>query len=161
MLEGKVYQLNIKAEIQGQRGIPKFSIDMAKIMKEGVTGDYNRHRYESLGGDLDQAILIMPLEMIQELNKEGWPISAGDIGENITTQGIAYDDFKPGDSYQIGKAIVQISRACVPCKNLAVLSYVGKERKVEFVKTMLKRRGWYASVVQEGMVQRGDDILRI
>jgi MOSC domain-containing protein YiiM len=100
----------------------------------------------------------MPLETLQVLNAEGWPIRAGDIGENITTVGLPYDEFAPGKVYTVGAAELQISRACDPCDNLFLLPYVGKARGAEFLKTMLGRRGWYARVRREGVVRRGDQI---
>lgn len=51
-----------------------------------MDGDFNLYRHEQKNDSPRQALLIMPLEMIQHLNEEGWEIKPGDIGENITTQ---------------------------------------------------------------------------
>lgn len=102
----------------------------------------------------------MPVEMIRSLNAEGWPIGEGDIGENVTTEGIPYSEFHPGDRFRVGEAVLEVSKPCVPCTNLYLLPYVGDEKGPGFLKTMLDRRGWYASVVREGRVRSGDPIER-
>jgi MOSC domain-containing protein YiiM len=85
-MEGKVFQINIKPEIEGQRGLPKSPVDFIQIRETGLDGDYNLYRTQKLEGDANQAVLLFPLEMIRKLNDEGWQIQPGDIGENITTQ---------------------------------------------------------------------------
>src|SRR5579875_4096017 len=83
---GEVYQINIKGRVAGARGLPKHPVESNTILKTGLEGDFNVYRHEELADDPDSAVLLMPLETIAELNKEGWPIKAGDIGENITTK---------------------------------------------------------------------------
>lgn len=131
------------------------------VSKGGLEGDFNLYRHEKLDDDPDSAVLIMPLETIEELNKEGWPIKPGDIGENITTRGIAYSRFAPGKRVRIGQAELQISRACNPCSNLLLLPYVGEGKGNQFLKIMFGRRGWYARVVSEGRVKKGDAITAV
>ena len=82
----------------------------------------------------------------------------GHIGENITTEGLPYDSFAPGNKYRIGEVIVQISKACPPCRYLHSVPYVGEEKGPEFVRTMSDRRGWYARVLQEGEIGQSDPI---
>lgn len=162
MASGKIYQINVKSQKEGERGMPKFPVESAIVTEQGVEGDYNNHRTEKLNKDPNQAILIMPLEMIVKLNEEGWPIKPGDIGENITSEGINYDSFEPGKIYKLGKEVtIQISKACTPCKNLYNLHYVGKDKGPAFLKALLNRRGWYAKVINPGMVRKGDTIEEI
>jgi len=155
---GVVFRINVKPQTPGEHGLPKMPVESARFSPTGVEGDFNRYRQEKLNGDPDSAVLLMPLEMIQELNSEGWPLRTGDIGENITTRGISYGSFQPGKSFSVGGAEIQVSRACNPCTNLYLLPYVGRERGPAFLKTMLGRRGWYARVSREGVVRRGDRI---
>ena len=42
--------------------------------------------------------------------------------------------------------------------NLSVLPYVGEEKVNDFIKTLVRRRGWYAEVMQEGIIKKGDSI---
>lgn len=155
---GVVHQINIKPKTNGERGLPKMPVDSVLVTKEGLSGDFNLYRHEKLGGDPDSAVLLLPLETILQLNAEGWPVKAGDLGENFTTAGIAYDRFAPGRTFRLGGTVVQVSRACTPCKNLYLLPYVGFSKGGEFVKTASGRRGWYSRVISGGIVRRGDAI---
>ena len=126
-----------------------------------MQGDFNNYRFESLDNTPDQALLIMPIEMIKTLNEEGWPIQPGDIGENLSTEGIDYNDFKPNTVFKAGEVEFQITYACTPCNNLTHLPYVGKEKIKDFIKAMVNRRGWYAKVLNEGVVKVGDKIVNV
>lgn len=139
--EQGVYQVNIKSRTPAQRGLPKSPVTSALIRKDGLEGDYNRYRSERLNDDPDQAVLLYPVEMIKRLNEEGWPVAPGGLGENITTEGLADVAFTPGSVYQAGKAIVEVTKPCDPCRNLSVLPYVGNERKKEFIRALINRRG--------------------
>ena len=154
----KVRSLQTKPKVAGARGIPKHAVDAIVVTPKGVEGDYNRYRHERKKDDKAHALLLIPLETLEALNGEGWPVSAGDLGENVTTEGVAYDAFVIGQRVAIGDVIVEITEACVPCSNLAVLPYVGAARVKEFIKTMRNRRGWYARVVRGGSIHVGDAI---
>jgi MOSC domain-containing protein YiiM len=158
---GRVHQLNRKPETPGERGLPKRPVDEIRVTERGVEGDYNVYRHDVAKDDPAMAVLLMPLETIHELNREGWPLRPGDIGENITSTGLAYESFAPGHRYRIGDAEVEVSKPCTPCDNLYLLPYVGATRGPEFLKVMLDRRGWYLRVVAGGRVRRGDPIARI
>ena len=161
LVGGMVHQINVKPRTDGERGLPKKPVDSVLITRAGLAGDYNLYRQKELDGDPDSAVLIIPLETILQLNAEGWPVKNGDLGENFTTQGIPYDQFSPGKTFRIGEAVVQISRACNPCKNLYLLPFTGPAKGQQFVKTMLGRRGWYARVTAEGRVRRGDPVVEL
>jgi len=153
---GQVHQINVKSETAGARGLPKHPVDRVSLSRMGLVGDFNRWRHEEANDDPKMAVLLMPLETIQELNREGWPIRPGDIGENFTTIGIPYTSFAPGKRYRIGDAVVKITKPCDPCSNLYLLPNIGKDKDI--VKAMYQRRGWYASVEREGETARGDSI---
>src|SRR5208337_4686544 len=137
---GQVHQINVKPETAGDHGLPKYPVVRVSLNRMGVVGDFNRWRHEEVNDDPRMAVLLMPLETIQELNREGWPIRPGDIGENFTTIGIPYNSFVPGKRYRIGGAVVKITK------------------DNDIVKAMYQRRGWYASVEQEGEAAKGDSI---
>jgi len=155
---GMVHQINVKPQTRGERGLPKRPVESVTVSRAGLDGDFNLYRQENLKGDPDSAVLIMPLETIMQLNAEGWPVKVGDLGENFTTRGVPYNAFSPGKAFRIGGAIVEVSRACNPCKNLYLLPYTGLSKGPDFVRIMLGRRGWYARVSKEGKVRRGDPI---
>lgn len=157
-MRGYIYQINRKKEITEERGLPKYSVEEVIVNSVGIEGDFNRYRTEKRGNTLERALLLLPWETIQDLNGEGWPVHPGDLGENITTQGIPYN-LAIGATYYLGsQAVIQVSEACTPCVNLGLLEYVNKEKVSAFMKTLLGRRGWYARVLQEGKIRRGDII---
>ncbi len=160
-MNGTVLQLNVKARAENERGLPKKQVEEAYVALTGVNGDYNRYRTETRGGDLAQAVLIVPLETIAQLNSEDWPVKPGDLGENITSQGIPYDNFAAGQRYKIGTAEIELTKQSKPCKNLHTLPYAGNEKGVEFVRALNNRRGWYAKVITEGVIRKGDTIEKI
>jgi MOSC domain-containing protein YiiM len=160
-MAGRVFQLNIKPSTPGERGLPKRPVPSALVTTAGMEGDFNRWRHEKAEDNPDMALLIMALETLQELNGEGWPVEPGDIGENITTEGIPYDAFAPGRIYRVGEARVQISKRCDPCTNLYLLPYVGEQKGPRFLKVVKGRRGWYARVLSGGVVRRGDVVEEI
>lgn len=156
-----VSQINVKPSVPGERGLPKRPVSHASVTRAGIEGDYNKYRHEELEDDPDSALLLMPMEMIDQLNSEGWPIKPGDLGENLTTKGIPYDAFAVGKKFIAGEVRLQISRPCDPCDNLFLLSYVGESRGPDFLRTTLGRRGWYARVLGEGVVRAGDTIAEV
>ena len=87
-----ITQVSVKPKTDGERGLPKLSIEKATVTAAGLDGDYNNHRTIKKQATLDRALLVMPLSALDELNKEGWPVKPGDIGENLTLYGIEYDE---------------------------------------------------------------------
>jgi MOSC domain-containing protein YiiM len=159
-VHGRVLRVAAKPRVPGQLGMPKPSVGRARITEAGVEGDHNRYRTERLAGDLDSAVLLMTSEALAQLRAEGWALQAGDIGENLTIEGVPYDAFQPGTRWRIGAVGLQVSRACNPCKNLYKLPQIGDARGPAFVKAMAGRRGWYARVLRAGEVAAGDAVER-
>ena len=81
----------------------------------------------------------------------------GMFGENFTTAGLL-EDVQIGDRFRVGSAEVIISEPRVPCYKLSL-----KFRRADMVKRFLAsgRTGFYVMVVQEGVVQAGDEIALI
>ena len=148
----KLLQINVKPNTANEHGIPKTSVISAILSKSGLEGDYNNYRTIKKSRNPDMAVLLFSIETIKELNKEGWPIKPGDLGENFTLTGIPHSYFSPNQQYQIGESLIEISFECDPCQNLSVLSYVGNTKINKFIKTLMHRRGWYARVLKEGLI---------
>jgi MOSC domain-containing protein YiiM len=155
---GHVVRLGVKSRVPGQRGLPKPEAPQVRVTSAGVEGDYNVWRQEERGGDPDYALLVIPKETLDQLNREGWPVRPGDLGENITTVGLPYAAFQPPCRFRAGTVVAEVSKACDPCDNLTLLPYVGRARGPEFLKAMMGRRGWYARVVSPGEIRAGDPL---
>lgn len=152
---GVVPGLFRKGRVGEERGLPKQSVEEITVDEAGVMGDFNRYRHEDLGDDPDSALLIVPAETIAELQKEGWPVRPGDLGENVSSVGIPYARFGSEAIVSVGTVRAVVTRPCDPCTNLYLLPYVGATRGPEFLRTTLHRRGWYARVVNSGHVRLG------
>jgi MOSC domain-containing protein YiiM len=153
-LKGLVLGTFAKQHIEGDVGLPKWPVSEAIITLEGVIGDYNAYRRRKFNNTPDRALLIMPIETLHDLQAEGYPVNPGDLGENITTEGIAYNEFTIGKQYRMGTVVFEITQASAPCKNIRTLPY----GSADFVKALIGRRGWYAKVLKEGSVSPGDSI---
>ncbi|MHA2364968.1 MAG: MOSC domain-containing protein [Candidatus Hodarchaeales archaeon] len=162
-MKGTIIQVNTKSKRNNEVGLPKLSVIKAFISKMNVGDDYNSYRMTQSSETINnRAVLLYPIELIEKLNFEGWPIKPGDLGENFTTRGIDYKDFQLGKQFMLGDSvIIEITQECTPCSNLSVLPFVGKEKINDFIKTIMDRRGMYAKVLQEGEVTVNDKIILI
>jgi MOSC domain-containing protein YiiM len=152
---GRVVQLHLKPRQGRARGLPKPAVPQLTITPEGVQGDFNRWRSEEANGDPDQAVLLLSEEILAALRAEGWPVQAGELGENLTLADLPPDVFQPGARVQLGEVLLEVSKPCDPCTVLYTLPYVGAERGPAFLRTLKGRRGWFARVVQGGTVRPG------
>ena len=155
-MTGTVLQVNVKSQVPGERGLPKYPVKRCFATEKGLDGDHNVFRQTKKKWNNDMALLVYPVETIKELNQEGWPVKPGDVGENLTVKGYAHDMFKPGQQYKAGNATIEISLECDPCTNLGLLPYVGQEQVKTFMNTIMHRRGWYARIIKQGDIRPGD-----
>jgi len=155
---GTVRRIGAKPRTPHEHGLPKPEVLEASFRRSGVEGDYNVYRETERAGDPEMAVLLIPEETLSDLNRDGWPVRPGDLGENLTTAGIPYEAFQPSTRVRVGEAELQTSKPCTPCTNLYLLPYVGAARGPAFLKATLGRRGWYARVLEEGIVRRGDPV---
>lgn len=154
-VSGRIVRLHRKPKEGRARGIPKRPVDELTITAAGVEGDYNRWRTEKAAGDPDQAVLLLGDEVLARLQAEGWPVSPGDLGENLLLSGLPSDGLAPGAWVRAGEVELEISKRCDPCVVLYGLPYVGVERGPAFVRTLHGRRGWFARVIRGGVVRVG------
>ncbi|HEU5217124.1 MAG TPA: MOSC domain-containing protein [Gemmatimonadales bacterium] len=152
---GSVERLSVKPQTPGQRGLPKHAVRRLHISRSGAEGDYNHYRTTKVQGDPNLAILVMTREVIDTLRTEGWPVEPGDLGENLTLDGVPEAALKPGTRIRIGPVLLEVSEPCDPCTELYVLPYVGRDRGPEFVRTLTGRRGWFTRVLAPGDIVPG------
>jgi len=163
-----VSNLFVKSPGEGEPSLPKWSVPEVEIYSGGCRGDFNFFRFnnyknvcEKKGQHYDpenRAILIMSLDVLASLNEEGWPVKPGDLGENLSVDG-KYSSFERGNMYKVGSSVIRLTYQATPCKKLAQLSYVGEEKLADFISAMKNRRGWYAKVLNEGVIRKGDEFI--
>jgi MOSC domain-containing protein YiiM len=90
-------------------------------------------------------------ELARAAGGPGW------FGENITTEGLLETTVRIGDVLRVGRARVEVTRPRSPCFKLAGRMGVrGFERMFQ----RSGRSGWYAMVLEEGLVGAGDVVVR-
>lgn len=157
-MTARILQLSVKPRTPGEHGLPKRPVPALRVGASGAEGDYNKYRTRKLGGDPDQALLVLTEEVIQRLNAEGWPVGPGDLGENLTLGAVAEAELGPGVRLRAGEVVLELTGPCDPCTELHSLPYVGHAKGEAFVRTLLGRRGWYARVLAGGELRPGDSM---
>jgi MOSC domain-containing protein YiiM len=111
----------------------------------------------SVHGGPDKAVYLFPSEYYDYWSAvlERYDLPWGSFGENLTTAGIDDRQLAVGDQLQIGSALFEVRQPRTPCYKLAF-----KFDRPDIIKAFAKagRAGVYLSVLQEGVIQAGDEI---
>ncbi len=138
---------------QSGGGVPKQPIPEAEVSWSGVAGDVQNDRRHH--GRPFQALCLWSADVIAALVAEGHPVFAGAAGENITIEGVQWDQLLPGTVVRIGEVVGEISSYATPCaKNAAWFSDRDFKRMDQDV-----HPGWgrlYAWVREPGTIRVGD-----
>jgi MOSC domain-containing protein YiiM len=79
----------------------------------------------------------------------------GAFGENLTVSGQDELSVRVGDVYQVGEAVVQVSKPRGPCYKI---SYRWRRPDLLARVVATGRHGWYVRVLREGLVEAGQKI---
>jgi MOSC domain-containing protein YiiM len=109
-LAPRILQINISPG-----GVPKTPIARAEVGPLGIVGDGHRFR---LHGGREKALLILASEVIDTLRAEGWPLFFGALGENLTTEGLDYRNWRTGQRFKIGQVLLELTTPREPCRTL-------------------------------------------
>jgi hypothetical protein len=135
----------------------------------GVEGDAHngatvkhrsRLRVDPSQPNLRQVHLIHS-ELLNELNNRGFRISAGQMGENITTRGIDLLGLPKGSRLYVGKsAVIEVTGLRNPCRQLEefrpglMQAVLARDEDGKLV----RKAGVMAIVLSEGQISAGDSI---
>jgi MOSC domain-containing protein YiiM len=159
MPSGTILQVSIS-----RGGVPKRAILEGDMGPLGIAGD--NHAHPEIHGGPRQAILLIASEAISELIAQGYPLYSGALGENITTVGLDHKQWRPGQRWRIGpEVIVEFTKVRAPCSQLSVYGpgiqkaiYDARVDEGDPYSPRWAMSGFYASVVQPGIVRPGDPI---
>jgi MOSC domain-containing protein YiiM len=126
-------------------GIPKRPIAVAQVGQDGITGDRRAHEKHN---SPTRALSLLDEEMLLELRGEGYPISPGSIGENVTLRNVGVQHLAPGTLLQLGDVTVRLEAPRKPCFVLDAIDVRLKEAAVG-------RCGYLASIVHGGELRPG------
>jgi MOSC domain-containing protein YiiM len=111
------------------------------------------------GGE-NKAVYLYPSEHYPYWRNElpGTDLPPGMFGENLTTEGVLEQDVHIGDRFRIGTAVLQVSQPRMPCFKLGL-----KFERPDMVKRfwLSGRSGIYLSIVEEGELEAGDEIVPV
>jgi MOSC domain-containing protein YiiM len=157
-VQGTIVQINISLG-----GLPKRSISGGFIASLGIEGD--RHAHPGIHGGPRQAILLISSEVVEELQRRGYPVEFGSLGENLTTRGIDIRNLRVGDRIRAGGALLEITKPRGPCFQLDVYGptiqreiYDARVKAGDYTSSRWGMSGFYLSVVEGGPVSPGDII---
>jgi MOSC domain-containing protein YiiM len=145
-----------------QRGGPV----MTAIFKSPIPGpvtvrtmniDGDRQADLTVHGGARKAVYLYPHEHYSFWRRE-LPLADlghGAFGENLTTEGLLETGVSPGDTLEIGTAVLRVTQPRMPCFKLGI-----RFDRADMVKRFWQsgRCGFYLSVVQEGEITAGDPI---
>ena len=151
-------------------GIPKLPREQVTLVaNHGVDGDYHagafvRHRSRAAATpELPnrRQVHLMHAELFDELAPLGIKVEPGQMGENITTRGLALLDLAPGALLHIGElAVIEVTGVRNPCRQLDVVD----ERLLAQVAikcddgSIVRKAGVMGVVIAGGVVSAGDAI---
>jgi len=151
-------------------GIPKLPREQVTLVAgHGVEGDYHagalvRHRSRvAATPDLPnrRQVHLIQSELFDELAPLGIRVEPGQMGENITTRGLALLDLAPGALLHVGEsAVVEVTGVRNPCNQLDAVD----ERLLAQVAikcddgSIMRKAGVMGVVLSGGVVRPGDPI---
>ncbi len=126
-------------------GIPKLPLAEGKVTVDGLTGDGRNHAKHIRP---DRAICLFDLEILERLVCEGFPLTPGAAGENLTVSGLHVQEMLPGTVLKIGDVTLKLEQPRKPC-------YVLDSIDPRLKEAIVGRCGYLASVVREGTIAPG------
>ena len=92
----------------------------------------------------------------EQLGRDGF--TYGQFGENFTVEGLADDEVCVGDRFRIGSALFEVTQPRVTCYRLGIRM---EEPRMPSLLVAHRRPGFYMRVLEEGVVQAGQEIVKV
>jgi MOSC domain-containing protein YiiM len=138
-------------------GVPKQPIPEAVVGYRGVEGDKQTSREHH--GRVWQALCLWSADVVERLHGEGHPIARGNAGENVSITGIDWPSLRPGTRIAIGDTLLaEVSAYATPCKKNAGWFVDGDFNRMNHDREQGISRV-YASVLRDGVVRPGDEVV--
>lgn len=130
-------------------GIPKKPVDSAEVAVDGLAGDGHDHAKHVTP---NRAVSIQDLELLEEIEAEGYPVGPGVMGENLTIRGLHVQQLAVGDRlrFEDGPAL-ELTELRKPC-------FVLDKIHAALEEAVVGRCGYLARVVQTGCFRPGQRV---
>jgi MOSC domain-containing protein YiiM len=156
-MTGAIVQVSVSAG-----GVPNHAIEEGTVTAGGIVGDGWRYPFH---GGPKRAILLITSEGIDALVQQGFPLYHGALGENLTTRGLDRLLLRLGQRFRAGQIVIELTQVRIPCDTLSVYGagiqaaiYDALAQAGDAGSPVWGLSGFYASVVEPGMVRPGDPI---
>jgi MOSC domain-containing protein YiiM len=129
-------------------GIPKRPQRFARALRTGLVGD-GRHHVKHIRAD--RALSIWDYEILRQLVREGFSLTPGAAGENLTVVGLDVQHLRPGTLLASVNVLIRLEQPRKPCYVLDAIDPRLKD-------ALVGRCGYMASVLHEGTLWPGKPI---
>jgi MOSC domain-containing protein YiiM len=155
---GRIQQVSIS-----RGGVPKHPVLEGEVGPVGILGDIQKNtKYH---GGPRQALLWITAEGLDELKAAGFPVYAGAMGENVTTEGIDRRTVRLGQRWRMGEIEVEVTKMREPCRTLDPYGtgiqkavYDNEVKGGNAVSEKWGLAGFYLSIVKLGTIRPGDPV---
>ena len=129
-----------------------------RVGRLNVDGDGQGDR-EGHGGE-QRAVFVYQIDSYRYWERElgRSDFAYGQFGENFTVEGLGDDEVCIGDRYRIGSAVFEVTQPRVTCYRVGIRM---DDPRVPALLVSHRRPGFYFRVLEEGVVEPGDDITRL
>ena len=128
--------------------IPKRTLSAVQVTTGGLQGDGHAHAKHNRP---ERAVSLLDLEILTQLQREGFPLYPGAIGENLTVAGLHVQSLPPGTLLEIGDVLLRLEEPRKPCYVLDAINPCLKD-------VIVGRCGYMASVLEGGLIRPSMEI---
>ena len=130
-------------------GIPKVVVRSAELTFSGLVGDGHSHEKHVRP---HRAVLIQDVEELDQLYAEGFDLSPGMLGENLTVRDLHVQHMAPGTRLRLEEGpLIELSEPRRPC-------YVLDQIDPRLQTAVVGRCGYLARVIEPGRVFEGQSL---
>ena len=133
----------LSVNISLKKGTVKKPVESIIIDKKGVVDDAH-------AGDWHRQVSLLGRESFEKFEKmAGRKLEYGEFAENITTEGIVLYETKPGDRFEIGEVVLEVTQIGKKCHGKGCAIYV------EVGNCVMPKEGIFCKVITPGEIAQG------
>jgi len=124
----------------------KTSVESAEMVADhGLRGD--RHA----GRGANRQLSLFSTEVLQNLQSEGFNVSAEQLSTNLMTENIQLNSLNPGTRLRVGETVIEIVESRKPCRSITRIDN-------RLPKRLFGQCGQLARIIKGGYIRSGDAV---